>query len=82
MGGQAKRHPCGSKSPATVIVTPGPVHSTPDGGYVVVGRRRRVISAPPPPSSAFRSPRSTAPTDRVCVIIPTGVDTDEKKTSR
>lgn len=25
MGGQAKRHPCGSKSPATVIVTPGPV---------------------------------------------------------
>lgn len=42
-GGRRPRHPCGSKSPATVIAT-----STHHGGYVVGRRRlRRMISAPP-----------------------------------
>lgn len=43
-GERRPRHPCGSKSPATVIAT-----SAHHGGYVVGRRRRlrRVISAPP-----------------------------------
>lgn len=41
-GERRPRHPCGSKSPATVIAT-----SAHHGGYVVGRRRlRRVISAP------------------------------------